>query len=457
MADKFDLTSLLNDASAAAVTEQSKTMRVTMIPIDKLDKNPANSIYVIGDVTLLAEDIRANGVRQPLEVIAQPGGRYMLISGHRRLAACQQINAGSFGMECKELPCVIRASEGEAGDEINLITANATARELTDGERLDQYQALKAALVQLKKEGKVQGRVRDEMARRLGESTGALGRLNALAANATEEVKDMLRKGEISMSRAYETSKVHPRQQAYFAKNGSIPSTPKLTKDQRAVVTKWILEESSAVEAMRKQNYRRDEWSFMHGTHRGCNGIIEVPMEDGSKGLASIFGDPCGSYVKVTVTDPADEDYVTNQDYIYWRELYDRAKTRYWDKADQALFKADKEQAEEELQARRDFREQTREKVMALETWPKATKLPAGLVLYQLPLTDGSSLLALADGAETDAHNRHMLMYRRMDTNGNPMQFAPDYQYTNWTNYLPGVAYDAIGAVLEFDPEEMNV
>ena len=39
-----------------------------------------------------------------------------------------------------------RGRVGAAEDRIALITANATARELTDGERLDQYEALKRSM-----------------------------------------------------------------------------------------------------------------------------------------------------------------------------------------------------------------------------------------------------------------------------------------------------------------------
>lgn len=64
-------------------------------------------------------------------------------------------------------------SKGEVDDRIALITANATARDLTDGERLAQYEALKDALTRKKREGHLEGKVRDEVCRILGLSTGA--------------------------------------------------------------------------------------------------------------------------------------------------------------------------------------------------------------------------------------------------------------------------------------------
>ena len=44
-------------------------MQVKMLPCEYIMRNPDNKIYVVGDIDKLKEDIRLNGVRQPLEVI----------------------------------------------------------------------------------------------------------------------------------------------------------------------------------------------------------------------------------------------------------------------------------------------------------------------------------------------------------------------------------------------------
>ena len=150
----------------------------------------------------LKEDIRANGIRQPLEVVELPFGGYKLIGGERRLTACEEL--AKEGMEGFDmLPCVIRESKDADDDKIALITANATARDLTDGERLAQYEALKEVLTRKKSFGQLQGKVRDELCRILGLSTGAAARLNAIAENCDENVKHQLRNGEISLMGAY--------------------------------------------------------------------------------------------------------------------------------------------------------------------------------------------------------------------------------------------------------------
>lgn len=176
-------------------------MEVKMLPREYIMRNPDNKIYVVGDIDKLKEDIRQHGVRQPLEVIRWANG-YKLIGGERRLTACEEL-AKEGDNRFESLPCIIVESKGELDDKIALITANATARDLTDGERLAQYEALKEALTHKKRDGKLEGKVRDEVCRILGLSTGAAARLNAISENCDEETKQFLRDGEISLMDAY--------------------------------------------------------------------------------------------------------------------------------------------------------------------------------------------------------------------------------------------------------------
>ena len=193
---------LLNTQSKTAIPAGQK-MQVVMIDREHLHRNPYNDkIYIIGDVSRLKEDIKANGIRQPLEVVRLHDDDYQLIGGERRMTACDELSKeGAEGFDV--LPCIIRESKDPDDDKIALITANATARDLTDGERLAQYEALKEVLSRKKRFGQLQGKVRDELCRILGLSTGAAARLNAIAENCDENVKHQLRNGEITLMGAY--------------------------------------------------------------------------------------------------------------------------------------------------------------------------------------------------------------------------------------------------------------
>lgn len=178
-------------------------LKVVMIDRKNIIINPDNrKIYRIGDVSRLKEDIKTNGIRQPLEVVELDGGNYKLIGGERRLTACEEL-AKEGDTRFEALPCVILKLKYDDDEKIALITANATARELTDGERLAQYETLKEILTQRKSLGGLSGKVRDELCRILGLSTGAAARLNAISENCGDDTKRELQAGEITLMGAY--------------------------------------------------------------------------------------------------------------------------------------------------------------------------------------------------------------------------------------------------------------
>lgn len=202
------LSSFLNPQTQS--TDPAGPMHVEMLPISYIIPNPDNKkIYIVGDVERLKDDIKANGVRQPLEVIRWANG-YKLIGGERRLTACKQL-AAEGDERFSTVPCIIVESKGELEDKISLITANATARDLTDWERVAQYEALKEALTKKKQDGKLEGKVRDELCRILGISTGAAARLNIVASTENEIIKERLRNGEIGFMQAVKDAQNYAR------------------------------------------------------------------------------------------------------------------------------------------------------------------------------------------------------------------------------------------------------
>lgn len=225
------LNSLMNAQSQTA-TPAGQQMQVVMIPSRNIIPNPDNDeIYTIGNMDGLKDDIQQHGLRQPLEVIPveDKPDCYMLISGHRRWAACGILSAcGESRFDA--LPCLIRESHGELDDRIALITANATARDLTDGERLAQYEALKDALTKKKAAGHLEGKVRDEVCRILGLSTGAAARLNVIASCENELIKERLKAGEIGLMEAYRSA------QDYARFMGAAPEEPEQKEEPAETV-----------------------------------------------------------------------------------------------------------------------------------------------------------------------------------------------------------------------------
>lgn len=231
-------------------------MQVVMIDRKNIIINPDNrKIYRIGDVSRLKEDIKTNGIRQPLEVVELNGGNYKLIGGERRLTACEEL-AKEGDTRFEALPCVILKLKYDDDEKIALITANATARELTDGERLAQYETLKEILTRRKSLGWLSGKVRDELCRILGLSTGAAARLNAISENCGDDTKRELQAGEITLMGAYR------RAQEIIAARMAQQEAAKAPKSDKTVYEKPVVfdckQESSVTVPKQEQEY--PEW-----------------------------------------------------------------------------------------------------------------------------------------------------------------------------------------------------
>lgn len=231
-------------------------MQVVMIDRKNIIINPDNrKIYRIGDVSRLKEDIKTNGIRQPLEVVELDGGNYKLIGGERRLTACEEL-AKEGDTRFEALPCVILKLKYDDEEKIALITANATARELTDGERLAQYETLKEILTRRKSLGGLSGKVRDELCRILGLSTGAAARLNAISENCGDDTKRELQAGEITLMGAYR------RAQEIISERMAQQEAAKAPKPDKPVYEKPVVfdckPESSVTIPKQEQEY--PEW-----------------------------------------------------------------------------------------------------------------------------------------------------------------------------------------------------
>ena len=308
---------LLNTQSKTAIPAGQK-MQVVMIDRGQLHRNPDNRIYIVGDVSRLKEDIRANGIRQPLEVVELPFCGYKLIGGERRLTACEELaKEGVEGFDM--LPCVIRESKDADDDKIALITANATARDLTDGERLAQYEALKEVLTRKKSFGQLQGKVRDELCRILGLSTGAAARLNAIAENCGDDTKRSLRTGEITLMEAYRRA-----QDVIAAKNP--PKEPVEKSESRPDFAESPVKKPHSAETLPKTSVEDDKFEFDRKMEKAGKlpewafaPAAEICREDWTKYISEFSGDgirkskimeytntghnlKCGGYVHYTST-----------------------------------------------------------------------------------------------------------------------------------------------------------
>ena len=103
----------------------NKKSKLQMISVEKLHPHPKNPRKVIGDVSELAESIKANGILQNLTVVPNNDNwdDFTVIIGHRRLAAAKQAGL-------TELPCaVVEMTEKEQLS--TMLTENMQRSDLT--------------------------------------------------------------------------------------------------------------------------------------------------------------------------------------------------------------------------------------------------------------------------------------------------------------------------------------
>ena len=107
---------------------------ITLIPIEKLHPHPDNPRKALGELTELAESIKANGIYQNLTVVPDGDGTYTIIIGHRRKAAAELAGL-------TELPCaIVEMSEKEQKE--TMIIENMQRSDLTVYEQAQALQMM---------------------------------------------------------------------------------------------------------------------------------------------------------------------------------------------------------------------------------------------------------------------------------------------------------------------------
>jgi len=210
LAKKFNIRDIMNEESkAGAVTN----FVVLNIPIEKIEPSAFNK-YGIRDVEELAASIEEMGLLHNLVVKdANDSGFYEIISGERRYRACM-ILFENGNEQFKYLPCKVEKPASGTMTELKLIHANATARVLTDWEKVYQAGRINEILYKLKEEGyEFTGRMRTIVAAILEVSEAQAGRMIKMDKDLADEVKEELKSGNIGITAAYEISALNDKEQ----------------------------------------------------------------------------------------------------------------------------------------------------------------------------------------------------------------------------------------------------
>lgn len=183
MAKKFNLSDYIEADPERFNLNQ---MEITPIPLGMIDTNWKNFYSVDFQEVDLAESIKISGLLTPLGVIAGPGGRWKLISGHRRYRALRYLrDTEPDGRERWDtVPCVVYPSPEDA-DREELMLIHANAQRIKNGSEIaKEAEKTLQILTRMKERGvELPGRMRDRVAEALQVSSARLARLDAIKKN----------------------------------------------------------------------------------------------------------------------------------------------------------------------------------------------------------------------------------------------------------------------------------
>lgn len=216
---------------AGLLSEASKDvikMNIEHISRDKIDKN-SNNKFSINSINSMAWSIKVLGLLQPLHAMKKKDGRYLLLGGHRRLTAIDQLIQDPDVQEWNEdtlIPVVVKSMDDidlplsdEMKERLSVVETNREARKYTDADRLLEIREWKAIVQELRKAGvttfpsidedgedveiAIKGeKTRDILAKATGVSRSLINSFEKVENNGSEGLIDALMKNEITVKSA---------------------------------------------------------------------------------------------------------------------------------------------------------------------------------------------------------------------------------------------------------------
>lgn len=180
MAKKFEMGDYLKTLAQPVSNSDTGREQIEYIDVDLLDKDQ-NNFYQLSDLDALADNIATVGLQQPIRVRDGENGHVVIVSGHRRTAAIRKL-VEEGRTDLRDVPCIRERGEASpALQELRLIYANSSTRDLSSAEISRQAEKVRELLYQLKEEGyEFPGRMRDHVAEACKISRSKLARLEKI-------------------------------------------------------------------------------------------------------------------------------------------------------------------------------------------------------------------------------------------------------------------------------------
>ena len=224
---KFDITAAFQAAvGTAGNVSKLDTSRevIEYISLDNLEADPGNFYRLIG-LEDLAANIELCGLQQPVRVRPTEGGRYVIVSGHRRRAALALL-AKEDPERWAMVPCIVERDEASPElRELRLILANSSTRVLCPAEVSKQAQRVETLLYQLKEQGyEFPGRMRDQVAAACQVSAPKLARLKVIRERLIPAYLEVFDRNKLPEQTAYVLARMETALQERLA--NMLPNLP---------------------------------------------------------------------------------------------------------------------------------------------------------------------------------------------------------------------------------------
>lgn len=188
------------------------------IRVEDIYPDPENKqVYSLEDIEELAASIQVSGLLHNIVVApADENGKYMLISGERRWTAHKYLIEHGYP-EFNTIRSIVSNEESENLRKLQWITANATARKLTDAELANQALITWELLNKLKEDGAIKGNVRDQLSKMLNISKTNLARYKKIENNMVPELREQFNADKLPISTAEKASELDASKQKELA------------------------------------------------------------------------------------------------------------------------------------------------------------------------------------------------------------------------------------------------
>lgn len=216
------VTSLFNNETKQ---NTENNFRIVYIDIYDIVPNKRNEDISMSDIKELSENIELVGLQQNLVVAPPEEGKYLLLAGHRRLAALKLLVEDKNKDEFRRVPTIINDPKDfdfvlsdEKKEDLLWVSSNVMARKPTTQDLLKFTRMLNDVYADLRKNnpGLVIGTKKEYIANQLNISESQVQILNSINSHLTEKALNAFIDNQLSLVVARDLAKMPEREQLEF-------------------------------------------------------------------------------------------------------------------------------------------------------------------------------------------------------------------------------------------------